>query len=304
MESNQQQRSNLIDIWKDLFAGTIGGFCQVITGQPFDIIKVRLQRQSATNPHYLSILDCVNKTFRNEGLSGFYKGTLSPLSGVGVCCAIRFAGNGLSKRIIENYHRIQGKEKPEKLATHEFMFSGAVGGMLNTIISCPVEHIRIVMQSQTNSKQTIGRYSGSYDWATKIYNLYGLSTLFRGFQITLLRNTIGTACQFGCYESFKSRSQTPPSIPYLILYGALAGECFWLSIYPIDLVKTKIQSDSLECPRYRGVGDVVRQVYLAEGLKGFTKGILPWVMRTPITSASTFLGYEMTMRYFERCCDD
>lgn len=39
------------------FCGCMGGIAQVLSGQPFDIVKVRLQNQSHTNPAYKSAMD-------------------------------------------------------------------------------------------------------------------------------------------------------------------------------------------------------------------------------------------------------
>lgn len=46
-----------------------------------DIVKVRLQ----TTTQYSSALDCATKIFKNEGPFAFYKGTLTPLIGIGAC---------------------------------------------------------------------------------------------------------------------------------------------------------------------------------------------------------------------------
>lgn len=43
-------------------------------GQPFDTVKVRLQTQSAGNKLYNGVLDCIRKTWVNEGPTAFYKG--------------------------------------------------------------------------------------------------------------------------------------------------------------------------------------------------------------------------------------
>ncbi|KAJ1555679.1 Mitochondrial carrier protein ymc2, partial [Cladochytrium tenue] len=64
---------------KELFAGSVGGIAQVLTGQPFDTVKVRLQTQPGK---YASALDCVRQTYQHEGFRGFYKGTLTPLIGI------------------------------------------------------------------------------------------------------------------------------------------------------------------------------------------------------------------------------
>lgn len=79
--------------------------------------------------------------------------------------------------------------------------------------------------------------------------------------------------------------------------GAIAGECYWLSVYPIDLCKTKIQSDSLSNPKYKGIVDVFRKTYRAEGLIGFSNGIVPCLCRTPFASGSTFAVFEIVMKY-------
>lgn len=52
---------------------------QVLSGQPFDTTKVRLQ--SAPEGTYDGALDVVKKLIKNEGVAGFYKGTLTPLIG-------------------------------------------------------------------------------------------------------------------------------------------------------------------------------------------------------------------------------
>lgn len=53
------------------------GWSQVVVMQPFEIIKVRLQTQSATNKMYNGIYDCLTKIIKNEGFFALYKGIIS-----------------------------------------------------------------------------------------------------------------------------------------------------------------------------------------------------------------------------------
>jgi solute carrier family 25 (mitochondrial carnitine/acylcarnitine transporter), member 20/29 len=71
-------------------AGWIGGIGKVLSGQPFDLLKVKLQIQDPANPTYSGLGDCFRKTFKREGVGAFYKGTLVPLFGVGLVSAIQF----------------------------------------------------------------------------------------------------------------------------------------------------------------------------------------------------------------------
>ncbi len=72
-------------------------------------------------------------------------------------------------------------------------------------------------------------------------------------------------------------------------YGGVAGEVLWLSSYPFDVVKSKMQSDGFgEGRRYAGMRDCFRQTYVREGWRGFWKGIGPTLLRAGPVSAGTF----------------
>jgi len=65
-----------------------------MVGQPFDIVKVRMQ--SATKK--VGTLEIVNEIWKNEGPAAFYKGTMSPLAGVSAIVSMQFAVNEIMKR--------------------------------------------------------------------------------------------------------------------------------------------------------------------------------------------------------------
>lgn len=299
--SKPEYKQNIsLAVAKDLFAGSMGGVAQVLSGQPFDIVKVRMQKQSTKNPEYSGMFDCVRKIIKNEGLHGFYKGTLSPLAGIAGCVSIQFGANEAAKRIVRRYNERKGAKDPLKLSVKQFIFCGAMAGAWNTFVSCPVEHIRIVMQSQTNKAGTKGRFTGSYDALTSIYRQYGLRMVYRGFIITMLREIISYGSWFGTYESLKAATTSPEkpgSLLWLMFCGSIAGEAYWLSSYPIDVTKTKIQSDSLDNPKYKGILDTMRKTYRADGWMGFWKGIVPCVIRASIASGCTFGTFELVMKF-------
>lgn len=59
---------------KDITAGFVSGWTQVIIMQPFEIVKIRLQTQTVANPYYNGMVDCFKKIAKEEGLASFYKG--------------------------------------------------------------------------------------------------------------------------------------------------------------------------------------------------------------------------------------
>ncbi|KAG7110251.1 Mitochondrial glycine transporter YMC1 like protein [Verticillium longisporum] len=82
---------------KDLFSGAAGGITQVLVGQPFDIVKVRLQTSTA----HTSALEAATAIYKNEGPLAFYKGTLTPLIGIGACVSIQFGAFHQARRYLE-----------------------------------------------------------------------------------------------------------------------------------------------------------------------------------------------------------
>ena len=61
--------SALADNVKSFAAGGFGGICAVLTGHPFDLVKVRLQTGL-----YNSSVQCVKQTIAKDGLTGLYRG--------------------------------------------------------------------------------------------------------------------------------------------------------------------------------------------------------------------------------------
>lgn len=65
---------------------------------------------------------------------------------------------------------------------------------------------------------------------------FTLRNLGLGFNATILRESIGTSLYFGVYYSLKKRDFNA------FTSGGIAGSLSWLFTYPIDVIKTRIQS--------------------------------------------------------------
>lgn len=80
-------------------------------------------------------------------------------------------------------------------------------------------------------------------------------------------------------------------------YGGIAGEMLWLSSYPFDVVKSKMQSDGFgKDMKYRNMRDAFAQTWRQERWKGFWRGIGPTMVRAMPVSAGTFAVVEAVMR--------
>ncbi|KAJ8588517.1 mitochondrial carrier [Rhizopogon salebrosus TDB-379] len=288
---------------KDLTAGTAGGIAQVLVGQPFDIVKVRMQ--TSAKGTYNGMLHCAGGILKNEGPLAFYKGTLTPLLGIGVCVSIQFGVLEYTKRIFtaQNLARGAGGAGGKMLSGGQLVIAGVAAGLANGIVSGPVEHIRIRLQTQSNTNPV---YKGPFDAMKKIVSQHGIAGLFKGQCVTFLREATGYGVYFLAYEKLIQREMTQKGIRRdqispmnPILYGAAAGYALWAVIYPIDMIKSRMQTDGFTPStgqKYASARDCVRKVWRTEGIGAFTRGLGPTIIRSPFANGATFLGFEMASR--------
>jgi hypothetical protein len=88
------------------------------------------------------------------------------------------------------------------------------------------------------------------------------------------------------------------TLPASIAAGGLTGICYWLSCYPIDVVKNRLQAaPDTSPPVYSGMRDVARVIYREAGVRGFFRGFVPCILRAFPANASCFVAFEMAMRW-------
>jgi len=139
-ERPQEKERFLSHHSKEMVAGVMGAVAQTFTGQPFDIIKVRMQTSSQTPSVSMIMKDII----RYEGFRGFYKGTSSPLVGSSAIVPAGFVTNGFVKRVMTAQNKKDpAMANPYDLHFTQFLLSGAAAGVSLAIISTPVEHMRI-----------------------------------------------------------------------------------------------------------------------------------------------------------------
>ncbi|KAJ5385187.1 Mitochondrial carrier protein [Penicillium concentricum] len=282
---------------KDLAAGAAGGMAQVILGQPFDIVKVRLQ----TTTQYKSALECATQIFKKEGPAAFYKGTLTPLIGIGACVSVQFGAYHEARRRLEELNK--KKYANSALSYTQYYMAGSFAGLTNSVLSGPIEHVRIRLQAQPHGAGRL--YSGPIDCVNKLAAQGGaLRGIYRGQAVTLLREAQAYGAWFMAFEFMMNQDAKRNNVKRediskakIATYGGLAGEVLWLSSYPFDVIKSKMQTDGFGAQqKYSTMRDCFKKTYAIEGLGGFWKGIGPTLLRAMPVSAGTFLTVELAMQ--------
>ncbi|KAJ3358608.1 hypothetical protein GGF32_010129 [Allomyces javanicus] len=292
----------------NFIAGTFGGFAGVLAGQPFDTVKVRLQVQSdAGTPRYKGTVDCFVKIVREEKVFGLFKGMSSPLVGVAMVNALLFGvyGSLLEKQL----------DRPDATPTLSQIFlAGSGSGFVNAIISCPMELAKIRMQNQTDAthsvlKTSMPHFNSPLHCLRYLYATRGIRGTFIGFGATVVRETPSYGTYFFMYEALcrglaarrkpvegvdpVKDAATMLSPIELMLAGGLSGIAGWMSTYPADVIKTKIQS--ADPGTFRGMLHCAQHTIKVEGITGLWRGAMATIVRAFPTNAATFVVWHHAM---------
>ncbi len=91
-----------------------------------------------------------------------------------------------------------------------------------------------------------------------------------------------SAIDMSTFEALKlaylrSSGKEEPGVLALLAFGSVSGSVGATSVYPLNLVRTRLQASgsSGHPERYTGMFDVVRKTYSREGWRGFYRGLLP-----------------------------
>lgn len=282
---------------KSLIAGGVGGVCAVITGHPFDLIKVRCQNGQAKGTTDAISIILKEARAQTQGslakntIKGFYKGVIPPLLGVTPIFAVSFWGYDLGKKIVSN------GGSTTSLTISQMATAGFISAIPTTLVTAPTERVKVVLQTSKG---------GSFVSAAKsIVKQGGIASLFKGSLATLARDGPGSALYFASYEVTKNYlNQKSPaakdgeiSIGNVCLAGGVAGMSMWLVVFPIDTIKTTLQASS----EGQSMISATRDIYLKRGgIKGFFPGLGPALLRSFPANAATFLGVEMTHSLFKK----
>lgn len=180
-----------------------------------------------------------------------------------------------------------------------------------TLITAPFERVKVLLQIQGQKTLAPGekpKYSGGTDVVRQLYKEGGIRSVFRGSAMTLARDGPGSAAYFATYETVK-RKLTPKdpvtgapgqlSLSAVMVAGGAAGIAMWIPVFPIDTVKSRLQSAEGR-PTISGT---IRGIYANGGYRAFFPGIGPAMARAVPANAATFLGVELAQKAMSRVLD-
>ncbi|KAI0960751.1 hypothetical protein AcV7_000049 [Taiwanofungus camphoratus] len=236
-------------------------------------------------------MDILVQTLRKEGFFALYKGMASPLVGIAAVNSLLFAAYGASKRIVSPFGQISLKETAA---------AGAMAGAANAILASPVEMLKVRMQGQYGSPSDKRLRAV----ASEMWSQWGFRKgIMRGYWVTVAREIPAYAGFYTAYEftkrNFAKIYGTQIPVWALLTSGATGGIAYWLSCYPLDVVKSRVQLRATP-PSGTPVQYIAHEfkvIASESGMVGLFRGLSPSLLRSIPAAASTFAAFELTREY-------
>ncbi|CAI9637569.1 solute carrier family 25 protein [Alternaria burnsii] len=297
----------------DFWAGYVSGAAGIIIGNPLDLIKTRLQAgKSAQNVEATTATCAVTASqgykgqFENAGT--LVRGATAPILTYGALNALLFMTYNRTLSLLND-----PPASPQNFS--KVFLAGATGGLASFVVSAPTELVKCRAQVATSATTT------SWSVARDVWKAEGIRGLYYGGGITSVRDAVGYGFYFWSYELSKQAWSSPDdsdreTAMKVLLCGGLAGVITWASIFPLDVIKTRVQTQVLhasvqhgeqssllgaETPRTRlSSVEIARQAYRTEGAGVFFRGLGICSIRAFVVNAVQWAVYEWMMKMLQQ----
>jgi solute carrier family 25 carnitine/acylcarnitine transporter 20/29 len=324
---------------RELVAGTVGGCAGIFAGHPLDTVRVRMQTaRPGAYRHMLDcgarIVREEGALALFRGLVPPVVGN-APLNAVAFGAVAwmnrfqdrHFAGDVDLGDKNENGGGAGGSRSGDVRELHlrRLLISGMFSGFLTSLVTTPVELAKCRLQVHTE-RGAAQRYAGSIDYLRQLLAARGLRGPYWGLCATLARDVPAWAAYFVTYDyvrwwlrsdplplsaslSVLSSSTAAPRVSpdstsfstgAILTAGACAGVAAWAVSYPMDVVKSIVQTmpESTSAAELR-ISHIIARERAANGWNFCWRGLWPTLIRAAPTSAVVFLGYEHTLRLLD-----
>ncbi|KAG6005027.1 hypothetical protein E4U21_000542 [Claviceps maximensis] len=261
--------NSFVNRYRTEIAASSSSVFSTLAAFPLDSVKTRMQTYQ-----YNGFIDCVKHTYRTEHLGGFFRGVMAPMASITLVRTVSFSIYQRAKYAYAawvqrnmNYDILRHVNKP---GTYPNLYSvacfgaaGATAGSIITFIACPFEltklsaQVSVLLADRAGTCQKSRAVASSYQnkgtlrTMANIIKHRGVLGLYTGFQLHLLRDTLGTGIYFMVYESGKQIGTTMAgdnpnnNKMAVVTAGGMCGLISWAMIYPIDSAKSIYQRNSL-----------------------------------------------------------
>lgn len=300
------------DAGKFLLAGGMAGAVSRTATAPFDRLKVYLITSPASTtaaatdasgkrqrPGQGSLIEAVKTVYRTGGgVKAFWTGNGLNIVKIFPESAIKFLSYESAKRVFAQYW---DKVPDQTMISNSSRFvAGGIGGVISQFCIYPIEALKTRVMSSSG-----GQARGNaliLQTARDMWSRGRFRYFFRGLPAGLIGVFPYSAIDMSTFEGIKLAytqwAGEEPGVAGSLAFGAISGGVGASSVYPLNLVRTRLQAQGTPAhpQTYLGVRDAAWKCYQLEGWRGFYKGLTPTLVKVVPAVAISYAVYDTSKK--------
>jgi solute carrier family 25 phosphate transporter 23/24/25/41 len=256
----------------DMVIGGIAGVISRTMTAPLELLKIQNQNRFIPNT-------TLKEVIQKEGIKGLWKGNL--VNNIRI-----FPQNSINFAVFE-YFKNHLFNSISNCNLKNFL-SGTTSGIIALTIIYPLENIRSRLSLQTHKNH----YNGILD----VFKKTPIRQLYNGLWMSILGYAPYNAFNFMFYNFFKKEAQKRDlhGLPFQLASGGLSGSLAVSLTYPSDLIRRRLQLQGFDnlVPKYNGIIDCIKKIYINEGIQGFYRGLMACYIKIFPAISIQFFVYE------------
>ena len=229
-------------------SGATSGLISRTMTAPADRVKVMLQASTSSNASIKSVVGDVLK--EGGGIKGFWKGNGTNVIKIMPESAVKFYANDFFKSLII--------KDQDNVQPHERLLAGSMAGVTAQSFIYPLEVVKTRLAIAAK-----GEYSSIAHCISKIIKKEGPKALYKGLGASNIGIIPYAGVDLAMYGTLKAswlkrNKDKKPQWYDLLLMGSLSSFTGQTCAYPLQLIRTRLQSSGMSRPVYNGMSDVVR----------------------------------------------
>ena len=275
-------------------SGSVSGALVSACVQPLDVIRTRMQADSAQGLAKVSTVKTFQGIVRSGGIRDLWRGTQPTVIRLGIGAGLHFFFLESLKPIFETR---DDKGNP-RLSSMGAVLTGGLSRAMAALESCPITVVKTRMEyagSSSVASRAVPSYRNTADALQTIFRAEGVRGLYVGLVPTIASNVPFSAIYYMLYTRIQSRLQrhassatmSPTAQNFSSSMVAAVGAT--LVTQPLDVVRTRMQL-SLASPA--STLAVIQSIVRREGIGSMFVGTLPRSLKRTLQTALVWTLYE------------
>lgn len=275
---------------------------------PLDVIRVQMQTEGA---NYKNAIDCGSQVVARQGIrEGLYAGISAAYLRQWLYGSCRVGIYGFLLEQAQQKNVAAGLPK-DQIAFGAKLLMGMTSGGIGSFVGTPSELALVRMSNDSKLPPNQRRnYQGVVDCVKRIASEEGVTKLWTGAKVTVMRAMVLSACVLGCSSEIKLKligtglfgtegNLLLGGLP--LLFVATLCSSFIANVFanPFDVVKSRMQNQKADLKTglpYKSTLDCFLKIIAKDGIAKLWAGFTPaFVKLAPYTIISLILTEQITM---------